>query len=150
MSSPSRKLARCACRRIGYVDRSRYRRELSTDKFPWTSARPVEIFSFRAASICDFTISIQALLVLEIQGFRTSAMAMKWSSHQKGAAESFRAVNRATTATVARTTLMMLPTQTFQAMLSSGGRGMFFVAMMSELAPSSADGGKVVEAPFNL
>ena len=46
------------------------------------------------------------------------------SSHQKGAADNLLANNRKATATVAATTLTMLPSHTFHARLTSGGRDM--------------------------
>ncbi len=46
------------------------------------------------------------------------------SSHQNGAAEILLASNRAATAIVAATTLIMLPSHTFHARLSSGGNDM--------------------------
>lgn len=45
------------------------------------------------------------------------------SSHQKGALDNFLACKRRATAMVARTTLTTVPCQTFQATLSSGGKG---------------------------
>lgn len=47
---------------------------------------------------------------------------MVQSSHQNGAAEIFLANNRAATAMVARATLTTLPSHTFHATLSSGGK----------------------------
>lgn len=45
------------------------------------------------------------------------------SSHQYGAADNLLASNRAATAIVAKATLTTLPSHTFHATLSSGGKG---------------------------
>ena len=47
---------------------------------------------------------------------------MKKSSHQNRAADNFLATSLAVTATVERTTPTMLPTHTFHAILSLGGK----------------------------
>ena len=66
---------------------------------------------------------------MELDGFKVQAVLTReamivQSSHQNGAAETFLASNRAATAIVAATTLIMLPSHTFHATLSSGGRDM--------------------------
>ena len=54
------------------------------------------------------------------------------SSHQYGAAEILLASNRKATATVAATTLTMLPSHTFHATLSSGGKDMVVAALPNQ------------------
>ena len=61
---------------------------------------------------------------LEVKAVLTRDAIIVQSSHQKGAAETFLASNRRATAIVAATTLTMLPSHTFHATLSSGGRDM--------------------------
>lgn len=55
------------------------------------------------------------------------------SSHQKGAADILLANNRKATATVAATTLTMLPSHTFHARLTSGGRDMAVIVSSNEV-----------------
>ena len=55
------------------------------------------------------------------------------SSHQKGAADILLANNRKATATVAATTLTMLPSHTFHARLTSGGRDMAVIISSKEV-----------------
>ena len=70
---------------------------------------------------------------------RTRDMTMVASSHQNGAADSLRATNRAMTANVASTTLMVVPTQTFQAIFSSGGNGASMMKDRSRRKPKKCD-----------
>ena len=60
--------------------------------------------------------------LLQVKAMLTRAAMIVQSSHQNGAAEIFLASKRAATAIVAATTQTMVPSHTFHAWLSSGGK----------------------------